>query len=187
MTNPVYPLSLFAFRSHRRCSFWWTRTMSIPSAAIYMIGYEYLVTALAPHLSPQTATATATAIAPSSSLSPPSTQSETKFSIPSSSATIPTSYLSTTPFVAGSLARTLSATVVSPMELFRTRLQALPQGEFWGLSASFLPSFLPSIHPSFLSSFFILSPLPGPHPTAHVRRGKEKAHYAANVIEMVTQ
>lgn len=35
-------------------------------------------------------------------------------------------YLSPAPFLAGSLARTISATVISPIELFRTRLQALP-------------------------------------------------------------
>jgi hypothetical protein len=43
---------------------------------------------------------------------------------------VPTStsqpYLTPTPFIAGCLARTVSATVISPLELFRTRLQALP-------------------------------------------------------------
>jgi hypothetical protein len=34
------------------------------------------------------------------------------------------------PFIAGCLARTVSATICSPLELFRTRLQARPAGEF---------------------------------------------------------
>jgi hypothetical protein len=34
------------------------------------------------------------------------------------------------PFLAGCLARTVSATICSPLELFRTRLQARPAGEF---------------------------------------------------------
>jgi solute carrier family 25 protein 39/40 len=36
------------------------------------------------------------------------------------------SQLAFTPLFAGSLARTISATVISPLELFRTRLQAVP-------------------------------------------------------------
>lgn len=34
------------------------------------------------------------------------------------------------PFLAGCLARTVSATICSPLELFRTRLQARPAGQF---------------------------------------------------------
>jgi solute carrier family 25 protein 39/40 len=45
-------------------------------------------------------------------------------------------YLSPVPFVAGSMARTISATVISPIELFRTRLQALPARK-WLLLFSF--------------------------------------------------
>ncbi|WOO82854.1 Mitochondrial carrier protein MTM1 [Vanrija pseudolonga] len=68
-----------------------TLTMSIPSSAIYMLGYEYLLKRLSPVFTD----------APSATLTP-------------------------APLVAGSLARTFSATIISPIEMFRTRLQALP-------------------------------------------------------------
>lgn len=98
---------------------WPHRVMSIPSAAIYMIGYEHLLSLMttprpAPHLI-STDTSNPTAIYPQST---PLT-----VSVPSSTSQ---PYLTPTPFIAGCTARTISATVISPMELFRTRLQALP-------------------------------------------------------------
>lgn len=42
----------------------------------------------------------------------------------------PSATLTPAPLIAGSLARTLSATVISPIEMFRTRLQALPMREW---------------------------------------------------------
>jgi hypothetical protein len=98
------------------------RTMSIPSAAIYMIGYEHLLDLLSPHLAPEVLTPTADANSPMKYAHPSNTLS----TMPSSTSQ---PYLNPTPLVAGGLARTLSATVISPMELFRTRLQALPAGE----------------------------------------------------------
>lgn len=87
--------------------------MSIPSSAIYMLGYDVLLRSLSPYLTPAPAATTL--------------QSQT---LPGNIGGNPdASYLTPTPFVAGALARTLSATVISPMELFRTRLQALPQRE----------------------------------------------------------
>ncbi|WWC85499.1 uncharacterized protein L201_000363 [Kwoniella dendrophila CBS 6074] len=65
-------------------------TMGIPSSAIYMLGYEQLLTVISPYF---------------------------------------TASLTPAPLIAGSLARTLSATVISPIEMFRTRLQALPSVE----------------------------------------------------------
>ncbi|WWC97275.1 hypothetical protein V866_004154 [Kwoniella sp. B9012] len=65
-------------------------TMGIPSSAIYMLGYEHLLTVVSPYF---------------------------------------TGSLTPAPLIAGSLARTLSATVISPIEMFRTRLQALPSVE----------------------------------------------------------
>lgn len=91
--------------------------MSIPSAAIYMIGYEHL-------LSLMTRT-TSTSTLPNSSISTAIFPQSTPLTV-----NVPTStsqpYLTPTPFIAGCLARTVSATVISPLELFRTRLQALP-------------------------------------------------------------
>jgi solute carrier family 25 protein 39/40 len=95
--------------------------MSIPSAAIYMIGYEHLLTLLTPHLSPEPGILSDKGI---------STHNPSLSNVLS---TVPTTaaqpYLNATPLVAGGLARTISATVISPMELFRTRLQALPARE----------------------------------------------------------
>lgn len=68
--------------------------MSIPSSAIYMLGYEYLLSKISPVFTDRPATA----------------------------------ILTPAPLIAGSLARTFSATVISPIEMFRTRLQALPTG-----------------------------------------------------------
>lgn len=70
--------------------------MSVPSSAIYMLGYEYLLSVLAPMFANKGQNA----------------------------------ILTPAPLVAGSLARTLSATIISPIEMFRTRLQALPPREF---------------------------------------------------------
>lgn len=70
--------------------------MAVPSSAIYMLGYEYLLSLLAP-----------------------------VFASPGADAV-----LTPAPLVAGSLARTLSATAISPIEMFRTRLQALPPRKF---------------------------------------------------------
>jgi solute carrier family 25 protein 39/40 len=67
--------------------------MAVPSSAIYMLGYEYLLAKLAPVFTNQ----------------------------PSSNA-----ILTPAPLIAGSLARTFSASIISPLEMFRTRLQALP-------------------------------------------------------------
>lgn len=90
------------------------RVMSIPSAAIYMIGYEHLLSLMStPRGTPYLASSTSN---PNASLSDTA-------NIPSSTSQ---PYLTPTPFIAGCIARTISATVISPMELFRTRLQALP-------------------------------------------------------------
>lgn len=82
--------------------------MSIPSAAIYMLGYEYLLARISPMF-----TGTSDPAANHSSLSRTTTPGVTASLTPA-------------PLVAGSLARTISATVISPIEMFRTRLQALP-------------------------------------------------------------
>ena len=83
-------------------------TMSIPSAAIYMLGYEYLLARISP-----TFTGSTDPAANTSSLSRSRTPGVTASLTPA-------------PLVAGALARTISATVISPIEMFRTRLQALP-------------------------------------------------------------
>ncbi|BEI86134.1 hypothetical protein CcaverHIS002_0604210 [Cutaneotrichosporon cavernicola] len=70
-----------------------TLTMAVPSSAIYMLGYEYLLAKLVPVFTNQ----------------------------PSSNAV-----LTPAPLIAGSLARSFSASIISPLEMFRTRLQALP-------------------------------------------------------------
>lgn len=95
--------------------------MSIPSAAIYMIGYEYLLTIISPYLTDSTD--------PQAHLSsmhrkPGSSQGTTSFTA--------------APLIAGALARTISATTISPMEMFRTRLQALPSQ---GVSPSYASVF----------------------------------------------
>ncbi|KLT44999.1 mitochondrial carrier [Cutaneotrichosporon oleaginosum] len=71
-----------------------TLTMAVPSSAIYMLGYEYLLARLGPVFAGSGAGADA--------------------------------ILTPAPLIAGSLARTLSASIISPLEMFRTRLQALP-------------------------------------------------------------
>lgn len=86
------------------------RTMSIPSAAIYMLGYEKLLS----HISPMFTSDTS---AHASSL-------HRKIDANTSVMQV----LTPAPLVAGSLARTISATVISPIEMFRIRLQALPRG-----------------------------------------------------------
>jgi solute carrier family 25 protein 39/40 len=90
---------------------WKCRAMSIPSAAIYMIGYEHLLSLMTSH----TTQPLSPAIFPQSTA--------LNVSVPTSTSQ---PYLTPTPFIAGCIARTISATVISPMELFRTRLQALP-------------------------------------------------------------
>jgi len=90
------------------------RTMSIPSSAIYMLGYEYLLEIISPYF-----TGTNDPAANASSLNRKV----------DASGNIPTTSLTPAPLVAGSLARTLSATAISPIEMFRTRLQALPNGQ----------------------------------------------------------
>jgi len=87
-------------------------TMSIPSAAIYMLGYEYLLARISP-----TFTGSTDPAANTSSLSRSRTPGVTASLTPA-------------PLVAGALARTISATVISPIEMFRTRLQALPGCSF---------------------------------------------------------
>jgi solute carrier family 25 protein 39/40 len=86
-----------------------------------MIGYEHLLTILTPYLSPETEI-----LAPGTATTRYASPSNTLSTIPSSTNQ---PYLNATPLVAGGLARTISATVISPMELFRTRLQALPARE----------------------------------------------------------
>ena len=88
------------------------RAMGVPSSAIYMLGYEYLLTVISPIF-----TGTNDPTANASSLNRTAGQG-------GGSAT-----LTPAPLIAGSLARTLSATVIIPIEMFRTRLQALPTGE----------------------------------------------------------
>lgn len=113
--------------------------MGIPSSAIYMLGYEHLSTVISPYfLDPSEPIYTTTTTTPTStsSLTEPesfgdSIEFESLSTLPSSSATTTatrtlTASLTPAPLIAGSLARTLSATVISPIEMFRTRLQALP-------------------------------------------------------------
>lgn len=70
--------------------------MAVPSSAIYMLGYEYLLAKLSPMFMDKHST---------------------------------NAILTPAPLIAGSLARTFSASIISPLEMFRTRLQALPTGE----------------------------------------------------------
>jgi solute carrier family 25 protein 39/40 len=113
--------------------------MSIPSASIYMLGYEYLLVALNGRI-PGSTTATSgnqVVITPQHTtleLSNGSTAQSAQST--STTAGQKQAYLSPVPFVAGSMARTISATVISPIELFRTRLQALPARK-WLLLLSF--------------------------------------------------
>ena len=79
-----------------------------------MLGYEYLLTIISPYF-----TGTSDPAANASSLN-------RKADITGNTVT---ASLTPAPLVAGALARTLSATVISPIEMFRTRLQALPNGE----------------------------------------------------------
>ncbi|CAD6573893.1 MAG: hypothetical protein TREMPRED_000958 [Tremellales sp. Tagirdzhanova-0007] len=88
-----------------------TLTMSIPSAAIYMLGYEHLLSFISPYF-----TGSTDPLINASSLHRRSTPSVTASLTPA-------------PLFAGSMARTLSATVISPIEMFRTRLQASPTVE----------------------------------------------------------
>ena len=91
-----------------------TLTMSVPSSAIYMIGYEHLLSRLSP-LFTDDANAHVSALHRTG-----------------------TAQLTPAPLVAGSLARTISATVISPIEMFRTRLQALPAN---GISPTYASTF----------------------------------------------
>jgi hypothetical protein len=106
--------------------------MSIPSASIYMLGYEYLLVALNGRI-PGSTTTGVKQTSPAVVITPQHTTLElsngsTAQPAMSTSTTMgqKQAYLSPVPFVAGSMARTISATVISPIELFRTRLQALP-------------------------------------------------------------
>lgn len=96
--------------------------MSIPSAAIYMIGYEHLLTIISPYLTNSTD--------PQAHLSSIHRKPGTNSSASPS--------FTAAPLVAGALARTLSATAISPIEMFRTRLQALPS---LGVSPSYASVF----------------------------------------------
>ncbi|OCF39924.1 hypothetical protein I317_06298 [Kwoniella heveanensis CBS 569] len=93
-------------------------TMGIPSSAIYMLGYEHLLTLISPYFTGVTDPALNT----SSLNRRPST-------VPGGAPPSITASLTPAPLIAGSLARTLSATAISPIEMFRTRLQALPSVE----------------------------------------------------------
>ncbi|KIR72533.1 metallochaperone [Cryptococcus deuterogattii CA1014] len=113
-------------------------TMGIPSSAIYMLGYEHLSTVISPYFLDPSEPIYTTTTAPTSTSSLTESESfgdsiefESLSTLPSSSATTTatrtlTASLTPAPLIAGSLARTLSATVISPIEMFRTRLQALP-------------------------------------------------------------
>ncbi|WVQ94101.1 hypothetical protein IAU59_001179 [Kwoniella sp. CBS 9459] len=93
-------------------------TMGIPSSAIYMLGYEHLLSFISPYFTGVTDPALNT----SSLNRRPST-------MPGGAPPSITTSLTPAPLIAGSLARTLSATAISPIEMFRTRLQALPSVE----------------------------------------------------------
>ncbi|EIW73429.1 hypothetical protein M231_01941 [Tremella mesenterica] len=90
-----------------------TLTMSIPSTAIYMLGYEFLLSRISPFF-----TNSDDPLHNSSSLNRSS--SDTSKS---------TTAFTPAPLIAGSLARTWSATVISPIEMFRTRLLARPTSQ----------------------------------------------------------
>ncbi|WVN86042.1 uncharacterized protein L203_101200 [Cryptococcus depauperatus CBS 7841] len=89
-------------------------TMGIPSSAIYMLGYEYISTAISPYFLPPGV---------------PVTTSASNSAGADSGIKSLTAGLTPAPLIAGSLARTLSATAISPIEMFRTRLQALPSNQ----------------------------------------------------------
>ncbi|WWC67145.1 uncharacterized protein I206_101052 [Kwoniella pini CBS 10737] len=89
-------------------------TMGIPSSAIYMLGYEQLLTIISPYFTGS---------------SDPAKNTSSLNRRPDASGNTLTASLTPAPLIAGSLARTLSATVISPIEMFRTRLQALPSVE----------------------------------------------------------
>ncbi|WWC57772.1 uncharacterized protein I303_100307 [Kwoniella dejecticola CBS 10117] len=89
-------------------------TMGIPSSAIYMLGYEQLLTIISPYFTGS---------------SDPSKNTSSLNRRPDAQNISLTASLTPAPLIAGSLARTLSATVISPIEMFRTRLQALPSVE----------------------------------------------------------
>ncbi|WVQ76909.1 hypothetical protein IAR50_006587 [Cryptococcus sp. DSM 104548] len=108
--------------------------MGIPSSAIYMLGYEQLSTLISPYFLPAS-----TPLYASTSASASATETEGFIyeddqlqivtpprSTSSAGITTLSASLTPVPLIAGSLARTLSATVISPIEMFRTRLQALP-------------------------------------------------------------
>ena len=83
-------------------------SMAIPSSAMYMLGYEELLTRISPYFTGSTDPRLNTS------------------SLNRSVHTGANSSFTLAPLVAGSVARTFSATVISPIEMFRTRLQALP-------------------------------------------------------------
>ncbi|WWD22880.1 hypothetical protein CI109_107375 [Kwoniella shandongensis] len=94
-------------------------TMGIPSSAIYMLGYEHLLTIISPIF-----TGSNDPARNASSLNRLTTSSSAVSTSPSITAS-----LTPAPLIAGSMARTLSASIISPIEMFRTRLQALPSVE----------------------------------------------------------
>ncbi len=94
--------------------------MSIPSSAIYMIGYEHLLSIISPVFTKSDD--------PRASLSALDPRSTTLQQNNSRDGGIAAS-LTPAPLLAGSAARTFSATVISPIEMFRTRLMALRTGE----------------------------------------------------------
>lgn len=75
-----------------------------------MLGYEKLLEQIAPLLTSD----------PSANVSSLSRKVDANTSV--------MQVLTPAPLVAGALARTISATAISPIEMFRTRLQALPSG-----------------------------------------------------------
>lgn len=121
--------------------------MSIPSASIYMLGYEYLLGIISSQVPGSTTTTKtnvpvhipgrhtdATMISQHTPLNVGGLASTRSTPTTTTTTTLvkeQQAYLSPAPFLAGSMARTMSATIISPIELFRTRLQALPARE-WG-------------------------------------------------------
>ena len=103
--------------------------MSIPSAAIYMLGYEFLLGRISPFFTgsadPAANTSSLNLNSSTQSFPPNSTISPTS-NVPHVTPSSSSAVLTPAPLIAGSLARTWSATVISPIEMFRTRLLARP-------------------------------------------------------------
>lgn len=92
---------------------------SIPSAGIYMVGYDYLVRGLTERVEYTRSGG--------SSRGYGAREGGIKMNIRGGEGWLDKGGI---PFLAGCLARTVSATICSPLELFRTRLQARPGREF---------------------------------------------------------